>query len=133
MVAVLAVLLGACALLPARPLNVMGTVNYRERSDLPPGALVEVTLFDVTRGAAEAQVVATQSIALDGRRVPVAFDLVVQPGWRKAKGSYVLRAQVVTRNGKVLYASDKDYPVTLSKEPPSLEILVKPVKKGAAP
>ena len=123
-------LFSACALLPSRPLNVMGTVAGRERSALPSEVLVEVTLFDVTQGDAVAQVVATQSISLNGRQLPVAFDLVVQPGWRKAKGRYVLRAQIVRPDGSVLYASDKDYPVTLGKQPPELEIVVKPVKTG---
>lgn len=128
---VLSALLGACALLPVRPLNVMGTVSYREHGDLPTNASVEVTLYDVSRGAAAAEIVATQSIALDGRRVPVAFDLVVQPGWRKTKGSFVVRAQILTPSGRVLYASDKDYPVTLDKAPAELQVVLKPVKKGA--
>lgn len=127
----LAGLLLGCALLPSKPFNVMGTVAYRARSALPPSAVMEVTLYDVAQGDASAQVVATQSIPLNGRQVPVDFDLVVQPEWLKAKGDYVLRAQIVGPGGDILYATEKDQPVVLGKKPPEVQLVLKPVKNGS--
>lgn len=126
------VLLG-CALLPAKPVDLMGTVDWHAQGTLPPNAVVEVTLYDDTNGGSAAQVIATQSISLNGRSLPVAFDLVVQPGWLKAGGSYVLRAQILSRSGSVLYATGKGYPVALSKNPPEYSLVVKPVAHDSAP
>jgi len=131
MLSALAGLLLGCALLPSKPVNVMGTVVYRERSALPPNAVVEVTLYDVTRGEAAAQVVATQSIPLNGRQVPIAFDLVVQPEWLKAEGDYVLRAQIVGPVGDILFSTNKDHPVKLGKRPPEVKLVLTPVKNGS--
>lgn len=126
----LAGVLAGCALLPSKPVDVMGSAAYRTRNALPSNAVMEVTLFDVSQGVSGAPVVATQSIPLNGRQGPVDFDLVVQPGWLKAKGDYVLRAQIVGPAGEVLYATDKEYPVTLGKAPPEVQLVLKPVKKG---
>lgn len=50
---------------------VIGTVTYRPRIALPPNAVVEVSLVDVSRADAPAITLAGQSIVTGGRQVPI--------------------------------------------------------------
>jgi putative lipoprotein len=84
-----------------------GTVTYRERMALPPGARVEVRLEDVTEVGAPAEEVASQTIATDGKQVPIAFELryplkSIQPTHR-----YGVRASIVSADGELLFTSSE--------------------------
>ena len=52
-----------------------GTVTYRERIALPPNARVEVRLEDVSQADAPADEIASQTIAANGKQVPIPFEL----------------------------------------------------------
>lgn len=73
-----------------------GTVTYRERIALPPGAVVEVSLLDVSLADAPSRTIARTRI-VPRRQVPVPFqlrfnDAQIQPGRR-----YALRAEIKVR------------------------------------
>ncbi len=55
-------------------LVIRGELSYRQRIALPPGALAVVEM----RVQADAPAIAEQRIALDGRQVPVPFELRVE-------------------------------------------------------
>lgn len=63
-----------------RPLTalrtVTGTVTFRERIALPPGAVVTVRVVDVSRADAPATVLAATAITVEGQ-VPVPFTVTV--------------------------------------------------------
>src|SRR5262249_36114096 len=85
--------------------HLTGTVVYRERMALPPGGRVEVRLEDVTEIGAPADEVASQTIATDGKQVPIAFELhyplnSIQPTHR-----YAVRASIVSADGELLFTS----------------------------
>ncbi|MFC5392986.1 YbaY family lipoprotein [Bosea vestrisii] len=80
----------------AAPRTLSGTVTYRERIALPPGAMVEVSLLDVSLADAPSRTIARTRIAAR-RQVPIPFrlhfnDAVIQPGHR-----YALRAEIRVR------------------------------------
>ena len=56
-----------------------GTVTYRERIALPPNARVEVRLEDVWQADAPADEIASQTIAANGKQVPIPFELRYLP------------------------------------------------------
>lgn len=80
----------------AAPRTLSGTVTYREQIALPPGAVVEVSLLDVSLADAPSRTIAHTRIAAR-RQVPIPFrlrfnDAVIRPGRR-----YALRAEIRVR------------------------------------
>ena len=80
----------------AAPRALSGTVTYRERIALPPSAVVEVSLLDVSLADAPSRTIARTRI-VPRRQVPIPFrlrfnDSVIQPGHR-----YALRAEIRVR------------------------------------
>lgn len=80
----------------AAPRMLSGTVTYRERIALPPGAVVEVSLLDVSLADAPSRTIARTRI-VTRRQVPIPYrlrlnDAVVRPGRR-----YALRAEIRVR------------------------------------
>lgn len=76
-----------------------GDVSWRERMALPPGAVVEVRLLDVSRADAPARVLAETRIE-DAVGSPVPFALSYDPAEITARGRYALRATI--RDGEAL-------------------------------
>ena len=73
-------LLFLSAIAAAQPASVTGTVTYRERIAMPAGAVVEITIEDVSRVDAPATVVSAMRID-DPGQVPIRFDLGYDPIW----------------------------------------------------
>ena len=71
-----------------------GTVAYRERMALPPGATITVTLSDVSRMDAAATVIAETTVDPAGRQVPIPFELRYDPGKIQPSGTYSVRATI---------------------------------------
>jgi putative lipoprotein len=77
---------------PDRP-AVRGSVAYRERIAMPPGAELTVSLLDVSRADALAVELATVVLHEPGN-VPVAFELPYEPAVIDPRNSYVVRATI---------------------------------------
>lgn len=80
----------------AAPRTLSGTVTYRERIALPPGAVVEVSLLDVSLADAPSRTIARTRIVPRGQ-VPIPYrlrfsDAQIRPGRR-----YALRAEIRVR------------------------------------
>jgi putative lipoprotein len=60
---------------------VTGTATYRERMALPPGALFEAVIEDVSRADAPASTLATTRIMSPGNP-PIAFTITYDPAKR---------------------------------------------------
>lgn len=108
----------------AKPRTLTGTVTYRERMALPPSAVVEVKLLDVSRADAPAGVIAQTMIRPRGQ-VPIPYrlsfnDVKIEPG-----RTYALRASVRV-GGRLLFTSTTHQPV-LTGGPDQTEILVQRV------
>lgn len=105
----MAALIAACTTAtPPGYLTLSGTATYRERTALPPDAVFEATLEDVSRADAPAVVVASTRVASPA--VPIAFSIAVDPARIEAKRHYAVRGRI-TSNGQLLFASDAGYPV----------------------
>ena len=105
-------MLVACAWAACTPVwagTLEGTATYRERRALPPDAVFEAVLQDVSRADAPATVLGRATIDPAGQppfRFEIAYDdAAVQPGSR-----YVVRA-TVTHQGRLRFTTDRAYPV----------------------
>jgi putative lipoprotein len=95
---------------PVPPTSVSGTVNKRDRSALPPDALVEVSLLETTQQEA-APILNQQVIPLNGQQLPVEFNLSYDMAAIDPAGLYSVQARVLQADGKLLYISQEDFPV----------------------
>jgi uncharacterized lipoprotein YbaY len=107
--------------------RVTGTVTYLQRIALPPGAVVEVKLLDVSRSDAPALTIAEQVIRPAGRQVPVAFELRYDPRRIEERRRYVVQARILV-GGRVRYTSTEAYPVITGGHPDTLKVIVRPVR-----
>ena len=104
-----------------------GTVTYLLRIALAPDAVVEVTLQDVSKADAPAEVISTQTIETEGAQVPIAYSLKYDPAKIDAKNTYAVRA-TITEGGKLTWTSTQRYPVLTRGAPvDNVEIIVEQV------
>jgi len=85
-----------------------GTATTRERFVLPPDAVFEATLEEVSRADAPALVVASTRVTSPS--VPIVFSIGVDPARIDARRRYVVRGRI-TSNGQLMFTSDTAYPV----------------------
>jgi len=108
---------------------VTGTVTYRQRIALPPGAVVSVRLLDASRQDVSAGVIGEDRIVTGGKQVPIAFNIPYDRGRIQERNRYVVRAEI--RDGeRLLFTTDTSYPVITQGNPTVAEIVVVPVGGG---
>ncbi|MGL4285894.1 MAG: YbaY family lipoprotein [Phreatobacter sp.] len=77
----------------AAPMTLRGTVSYRERMALPPGAVVEVKLIDVSLADAPARTIAETRVAA-GPGSPIRYRLRFDRAEIQPRRSYALQARI---------------------------------------
>ena len=103
---------------------ITGTVTYRNRSTLPPTAMIEVTLQDISLADAPAKVISTQKIEAGGQQPPFAYELVYDPAQIDPRNTYSVSARI-TEGNTLLFISDTIYPVLTRGAPMTgVDILV---------
>lgn len=113
---------------PSRPGRVIGTVAYRERLALPPGALVTVQLVDLVQEPYLVVSESTTSIA--SSQPPLAYALSYNVGEIDAQGRYGLRARI-TVDGQTWFASPQPTRIILSNELDRIGLIVARVDRSA--
>lgn len=88
---------------------VTGEVIYRERIALPPQAVLEVRLADVSRADAPAKIVAEQKIEPAGQ-VPIRFRLAFDASAIEPVATYALEARI-TVDGRLWFINDMRHDV----------------------
>ncbi|MGE5712239.1 MAG: YbaY family lipoprotein [Betaproteobacteria bacterium] len=105
--------------------RVTGTVTYRERLALPPGAVVKVQLTDVSRADAPAAVIGQQIIKIDGAQVPIAFEIPYAPEEIQPQNSYAVRAWLEDAEGRMRFTTDRRYAVITRSAPTHADVTLK--------
>jgi putative lipoprotein len=105
----------------AKDETLSGTVTYLNRSMLPPDAVLNVELVDVSLADAPSVRMSSRRYAID--HVPFAFELAYDPFLIDERYSYAIQAQI-SQNGKVLYRTTKHYPALTRNAPEQVEIVV---------
>jgi len=108
---------------------VKGTATYLERIAMPPGAVFEATLEDISRADAPADVISTVRQENAGS-APYSFELAYDPARIVPSRSYAVRSRV-TLEGRLVFTSDQVHPVLTNGNPATVEIVMKRVAGGA--
>lgn len=108
--ALLASSLGACAMPPAADtITITGTATYRERMALPPGAVFEVSVRDVSLMDAPSVVMA--SLRRPIHSVPQSFSLAIERRRLDPRARYSVHASIRSADERLLFITDQSYPV----------------------
>ncbi len=110
---------------------VTGTATYRERIALPPNAVFEATLEDVSLADAAAKVLGRTRVEKPGQP-PFQFSIAYDPAAVVANHSYAVRARV-TVAGKSMFTTDQHYPVLTRGNGDTVTMVMKRVAGAASP
>ena len=113
------------------PAAITGTVTYRQRSALPPDAIVNLQLQDIFLQDAPAKLIAEVNIPTKGKQVPIAFRIPYTPADIDPVHTYAVEATILV-NGKMLFTSTTSYPVITHGALTEVSIIVEPVAAEAA-
>lgn len=102
-------LLPGMAISAQQTLSIDGTVAYRERMALPPDAVFEATLEDVSRADAPATIIGQARIEQPGNP-PFRFTIQYDPTQIQPNHIYSVRARI-TEGGRLLFTTDQRYQV----------------------
>jgi putative lipoprotein len=125
-------LLSACATPQVPPsVTVTGTARFEGQVALPPNAVLEVSLADVSRADARATTLAQVRVPASGPQ-PLRFSLPVENRLVQERGSYSVRAEILV-DGKALYVTDSAYLVLGHSGSTNADVLLRPVDTRAQP
>ena len=110
--------------------KVSGTATYRERIALPPDAVFEATLEDVSRADAPATTVGTARIENPGNP-PYRFEIPYDPKQIDERHSYSVRARVVVA-GQLMFTTDRATPVITRGNPTTVDLLLRGVRAASS-
>jgi putative lipoprotein len=102
-----------------------GTASYRERIALPPQAILDITLEDVSLMDVKAPVLAHKSEQIVGQ-TPFVFSLEYDPALIKQGHRYNLRAKI-TVEGKLMFITDTFKPVLEGSADKEILLMMKKV------
>jgi len=105
--------------------SVTGSVHYRERMALPPNAVFEAVLLDVSRADVRATVLG-RVITDDIKGIPIEFVIPYDPDQVDQRMSYSVRATIRVE-GQLWFSTDTHYPVLTRSSPDNVELLLKRV------
>jgi putative lipoprotein len=104
--------------------KITGTITYVQKSALPPDALVEVQLLDVSRQDVAGDVVGEQTIVSPGQ-VPIRFSVEYDPAKIIPDHTYAIQARILS-GGKLLFVNSTKYNVITNGNPTKVEVIVEP-------
>ena len=114
---------------------IRGTATYRERIALPPDAVLEVTLEDVSLADAPAREIGSVRMENPGNP-PFSFELAFDPALIEERQTYAVRAAVRV-DGKLMFTTDTVYPVLTRGAGTEVELLLRrvetPARRSSAP
>ena len=100
--------------------HITGTASYRERIELPPGAMFEAILEDVSAADAPARELGRATTA-DPGNPPFAFDISFDPADIRPERQYSVRTQVSVGR-RLIFVSETMTPVLTHGAPDEVEI-----------
>ncbi len=102
---------------------VSGTVTYRERIALTPGAKLVVELRDVSLQDAAAPLIARQTIESPGQ-VPIAFNVEYNRDDINSRNTYAIQAKIIESDGRLAFINDTAYDVITRGNPTTVDMLL---------
>ena len=102
---------------------VSGTVTYRERIALTPGASLVVELRDVSLADAAAPLIARQTIANPGQ-VPINFKVEYSSEDIDSRHTYAIQARIIESDGRLAFINDTAHHVITRGNPDHVDMLL---------
>jgi putative lipoprotein len=126
-------LLAACGTPVTNPpsTTVTGTARFETATVLPPNAVLDVSVADVSRADARSTTLAHFAGPASGAQ-PLRFSLPVEQRLVQEKGNYSVRAEILV-DGKALYVTDSAYLVLGHSGKTHADVLLRPVDTRAQP
>ena len=103
--------------------SVTGTVTYRERIALTPGAVVTVQLRDTSLMDVASELVAEQVITNPGQ-VPIAFEVRYNTDDINPRNTYSIQARITESDGRLAFINDTAYDVITRGNPTRLDMVL---------
>lgn len=94
-------------------ITISGELTYRQRIALIPGGTAIVRLLDTSRQEAKASEVATTTIELGDRQVPIAFVVSANTSELDPRATYSVRATITGPDGNRQWTTDTANPVNI--------------------
>jgi uncharacterized lipoprotein YbaY/heat shock protein HslJ/uncharacterized lipoprotein NlpE involved in copper resistance len=111
--------------------HVTGSATYLERIALPPGAVFEARLEDVSRSDVPA-VVINNAVITDPGNPPFSFSIPFSGKQINRRHSYAVRGTIRV-DGRLIMATDQHYPVITRGMPRAAALFLKPVRQTVPP
>jgi uncharacterized lipoprotein YbaY len=103
--------------------TIQGTATYREGIALPPSAVLEVTLEDVSRADAPADTIARTRVAAPGNP-PIAFAIAYDAARIRTDRRYVVRGRILV-DGRLRLTTDTAAPVLTRGSPSRVSLVLR--------
>jgi putative lipoprotein len=114
----------ASATRPTAAASVAGTATYRERMALPPDAVFEATIEDISKPGAPAVILGRTEVT--SFQVPVSFTIPYDPAKLDPRARYSVRARILVE-GRLWFTSDTVHPVLRYAGDTRVEIVMRRV------
>ena len=103
--------------------SVSGTVTYRERIALTPGAMLVVEIRDTSYADAAAELIARQTIS-DPGQVPIRFKVEYSREDIESRNTYSVSARIIESDGRLAFTNDTAYDVITRGSPSKVDMLL---------
>lgn len=100
-----------------------GTVTYRERIALTPGATLTVQIRDTSYADAAAELIAERVIA-DPGQVPIGFEVPYDSARIDSRNTYSISARITEADGRLAFINDTAYDVITRGNPTSVDMVL---------
>ena len=103
--------------------SVSGTITYRERIPLSPGAVVKISLNDTSYADAPSELV-TQQIITDPGQVPIDFRLPYPREAINSRNTYSISVRIEEADGRLAFINDTAYDVITDGNPSRVDMVL---------
>ena len=110
-------------LLFVRGPSVSGTITYRERIPLSPGAVVKISLRDTSYADGPSELVAHQTIT-DPGQVPIDFRLPYPREAINSRNTYSVSVRIEEADGRLAFINDTAYDVITHGNPSKVNMVL---------
>ena len=100
-----------------------GSVTYRERIALTPGATLTVQLRDTSLQDAASELIAEQVIPNPGQ-VPISFEVLYKSARIDPRNTYSIQARITEGDGRLAFINDTAYDVLTGGNPSSVDMVL---------
>src|SRR5262245_13875687 len=102
--------------------SIRGSATFRERMALPPAAVFEALLEDVSRAGAPAETIARTRLTSPGNP-PIAFTIAYDPAKIQSNRRYSVRARILV-DDKLLFTTDTAALVITGGNPSTVSLML---------